>query len=249
MDDSYLSSEGCHPFQRQPSWMKDNKVVDIKTLEFRLNELFSEKDMSWTDRHNAILYVLERVDLSTNEVNKFTFWDPEKAYTRNLIARDPAFKHYTLLLLCWNAGKESKIHNHPCDGCFIKTIRGCIKETRYHLDQDTLQIKVGKVKFFNEGQISYMDDNLGYHKIGNSQKDTGAVSLHLYTPPFSECKVWSSEGYHVDDYEIGKIGFYSVFGNRSPHLEGKPGAHSRLLREIQYFNSSKMLRKIVEINE
>ena len=34
-----------------------------------------------------------------------------------------------------------------------------------------------------------MDDSLGYHKIGNPYKDTGAVSLHLYTPPYHSCKV------------------------------------------------------------
>lgn len=26
-------------------------------------------------------------------------------------------KTFTLLLLCWNPGKESPIHDHPCDGC------------------------------------------------------------------------------------------------------------------------------------
>jgi len=98
-------------------------------------------------------------------------------------------KNYTILLLCWNVGKESKVHDHPCDGCFIRTLRGCIKETRYILDSSKNILVPKAVKFYNENQVSYMDDYIGFHKITNPLHDMGAVSLHLYTPPFSTCKV------------------------------------------------------------
>jgi hypothetical protein len=85
------------------------------------------KNYRWVERKAAINHILEKVDLTTSELNRYTFWDLEKAYTRNLISTDNV--NYSLLLLCWNPGKESKIHYHPCDGCFIKTMRGCIRET------------------------------------------------------------------------------------------------------------------------
>lgn len=138
--------------------------------------------------HDKLLQILGRVDLTTNELNKFTFWDASKSYTRNLVATDG--KNYTLLLLCWNPGKESKVHNHPCDGCYVKTVRGCIRETRYA--QQGNEITRQNVRFFNEGQISYIDDSIGLHKIGNPFCDSGSVSLHLYTPPFASCKVRNS---------------------------------------------------------
>mmetsp|Transcript_17435 Transcript_17435/g.17528 ORF Transcript_17435/g.17528 Transcript_17435/m.17528 type:complete len:255 (+) Transcript_17435:92-856(+) len=224
------------------NWEKIEKIDDVRTLEYILNKLYSHY-MSWTERQQAIKKIFDKVDLTTNEVNKFTFWDPEKAYTRNLVARDPNYKHYALLLLCWNAGRESKIHNHPCDGCFIKTIRGCIRETRYQTDPVTKKLKATSIKFYNEGQVSYMDDFIGFHKISNPSKDAGTVSLHLYTPPFTECKVWTNDESHVHDFEIGKVGFYSVYGNRSPHLEGVPGNSARLLRQIQVFDR-KILRDV-----
>ena len=46
---------------------------------------------------------LSRLELRREEWEPFAFWDPEKLYTRNLVATDG--KTFTLLLLCWNPGK------------------------------------------------------------------------------------------------------------------------------------------------
>ena len=63
------------------------------TIEDPVNELFS------------------RLDLSTKELGTYCLFEPNKNYTRNLIATDN--ETFTLLLLCWNAEKESPIHDHP----------------------------------------------------------------------------------------------------------------------------------------
>jgi hypothetical protein len=96
-----------------------------------------------------MLNVFSRIDLSTNVVNKYTFWDSDKPYTRNLIALGG--RDYTLLLLCWTAGKESKIHDHPGEGCFMKVLRGCIRESRYKINSDGEINPIG-VKFLSENQ-------------------------------------------------------------------------------------------------
>ena len=152
---------------------------------------------------------MERVDLTTNEINKYTFFDFEKPYTRNLVATD--HKHYTLLLLCWSPGKESKIHNHPCDGCYVKAVRGSVRESQYTINETTLDIKLSKTRFFNEGQVSYMNDSIGLHKIGNPNKDTGSVSLHLYTPPFSSCKVCLFYKFHFNFKTLFLLLFLFIF--------------------------------------
>jgi cysteine dioxygenase len=190
------------------------------------------------------LSILNRVDLTTNELNKYTFWDAEKPYTRNLVATDNV--HYTLLLLCWSPGKESKIHNHPCNGCYVKTVRGCIRECQY-VGDDSSNLSLTKTRFFNEGQISYINDSIGYHKIGNPFRDSGSVSLHLYTPPFHSCKVWV-EGMDGGTWEDAKMGLFSVMGHRSPHLEGRPGLHSRLILEIRdFFKGSQGLSSLTGV--
>ena len=52
-----------------------------------------------------------RLDLGSGEWRKYALFDSSKHYTRNLIATDD--ETFTLLLLCWNPGKESPIHDHP----------------------------------------------------------------------------------------------------------------------------------------
>jgi len=51
-----------------------------------------------------------RLDLHNQQWNKYAHFDPMKNYTRNLVATDD--ETFTLLLLCWNAAKESPIHDH-----------------------------------------------------------------------------------------------------------------------------------------
>lgn len=213
-----------------PPIREECKINNFEKLTATLNAIF-DKGLPYEKIHDCLIHTLQRVDLTTTETNKYTFFDLEKPYTRNLVSTDG--KHYTLLILCWGPGKESKIHNHPCDGCYIRNLSGCIKETRYAVLPDSDEIKMTANKFYCEGQVSYMSDNLGLHKIGNPNPNVGSVTLHLYTPPFQSCKVWSHEGKgELSNSEVGLIGFFSVCGLRTPNLEGKPGAYARMLLDI-----------------
>ena len=117
--------------------------------------------------------------------------DPTLLYTRNLIDTDN--ETYSLLLLCWNPGKESPIHDHPSDGCWVKVMQGAIRESRYR------QPVVGETKnsplyCYQEstartGEVTYIDDTQGFHKVGNPDSYISAT-LHLYSPPALQCKTW-----------------------------------------------------------
>ena len=95
----------------------DQSINTIELLVRSLDTIFRHQT-SWPLTKLSINNLLQKLDLSTQETNKYTFWDVEKPYTRNLIHTDG--KHYSLLLLCWNPGKESSIHNHPCDGTALR---------------------------------------------------------------------------------------------------------------------------------
>ena len=78
-----------------------------------------------------------------------------------------------------------------------------------------------------------MSDDIGLHKINNPNKEYGAVSMHLYCPPFQSCKVWATEGVNqLSQAEVANVGYFSVYGHRSPHLEGRPGAHAKVMVDI-----------------
>ena len=258
---------------------KDGGIHNVASLATLIDELFALKSaqlLNHEEFKERVLDLFGRVDLKTSEINKYTFWDSQKPYTRNLVATDG--KHYSLLLLCWNAGKESKVHNHPGDGCYLKTVRGGIRETRYQVDPVTDEILPSSVKFLSEGQCklllnsyilydivslysyapiaAYIDDSMGLHKIGNPCPDVGAVTLHLYTPPFKSCKVWTdlplapttpgtrlrtsvndpssppTHAMYYKDSQDATVGFFSVYGVRTPHLEGTYAHFRRLMTDL-----------------
>ena len=137
---------------------------------------------------DPIMDLFGRLDLNCGEWWKhYAHSDPMKNYTRNLIATDD--ETFTLLLLCWNPGKESPIHDHPCDGCWVRVCEGKILETRYEIDSKTDKLEMTSETVFEDSAPTFINDSMGYHKIGNPGCEP-ALSLHLYCPPIKECTIW-----------------------------------------------------------
>ncbi|KAL9185196.1 hypothetical protein ACHAXT_002973 [Thalassiosira profunda] len=132
--------------------------------------------------------LFSRIDLTAGEWKKYALFDSQKNYTRNLIATDN--ETFTLLLLCWNAGKESPIHDHPCDGCWLRVCEGKVRETRYKMNGVTDKMDVTYDEVYEDDAPAFIKDSMGYHKVGNPSKTVPAVTLHLYCPPFDQCRIW-----------------------------------------------------------
>jgi cysteine dioxygenase len=127
--------------------------------------------------------------------DRYAHPDPMKNYTRNLIATDD--ETYTLLLLCWNPGKSSPIHDHPCDGCWVRVCEGKIQETRYEVTENdenetgtSTRLVMISDAVIEDSMPTFIHDSIGYHKVGNPSDAQVAVTLHLYCPPVKECKIW-----------------------------------------------------------
>ena len=137
-----------------------------------------------------------RVNFSDHEWEPYALFDADRKYTRNLISTDN--ETYTLLLLCWNPGKASPIHDHPCDGCWMKVCRGQVRECRYEYpagsgDATERSLECIHDETYSEGELAYISDYMGFHKVGNPSDTIPAVTLHLYVPPISQCKIWVKE--------------------------------------------------------
>mmetsp|Transcript_33142 Transcript_33142/g.38595 ORF Transcript_33142/g.38595 Transcript_33142/m.38595 type:complete len:189 (-) Transcript_33142:131-697(-) len=85
--------------------------------------------MSFIKKHS-------RLNISKQELEPFALIEPNKNYTRNLIATDD--ETFTLLLLCWNPGKYSPVHDHPCNGCWMRVCQGVVNEVRYEKKEHTI---------------------------------------------------------------------------------------------------------------
>jgi len=70
------------------------------------------------EKKDSLLDFMKDLSMTKADYSRFVFHDESKNYTRNLISTD--HDSYVLLLLCWSPGKESPIHDHPCDGCWMK---------------------------------------------------------------------------------------------------------------------------------
>ncbi|OQO03345.1 hypothetical protein B0A48_11601 [Cryoendolithus antarcticus] len=167
---------------------------------------------------------------------RYAIADPSVPYTRNLVST--INQHANLLVLVWNPGCASPIHDHSGAHCLMKILKGSLRETLYAwpcenepaqrcsgpaartpthkctlASRPSQPLQVRRERTYGRDQVTYMSDRLGLHRITNPSAAEVAVSLHLYTPPNA-----AKHGSHVFDAETGaskhvaKCGFHSVYG-------------------------------------
>ena len=145
---------------------------------------------------------------------QYAFADSSRNYTRNLV--DEGNGKSNLLVVVWNPGKSSPIHDHADAHCVMKILQGSLKETIYLVADGQHQSppEVVKESTFKRDEVTYISDQIGLHKISNASDTEVAVSLHLYTPPHA-----ANFGFNLFDEKTGKTthikqaGFFSERGN------------------------------------
>ncbi|KAL7571287.1 hypothetical protein ACA910_008940 [Epithemia clementina (nom. ined.)] len=212
---------GVHVFQANVG--HTDETLTLQELVNELPDTIAKQNQPGTSHGcsgDRILDLLRRVHLDMDDLHRYAFIDYDRKYTRNLIATDN--ETYTLLLLCWSPGRASPIHDHPCDGCWMRVIHGQVCECRYkEVEQqeqqqsanknsdssssrcceartthgDDLPLECTHSETYQQGQVAFINDFLGYHKISNPSSEL-AVTLHLYCPPFDECRVWLDQNEH-----------------------------------------------------
>jgi cysteine dioxygenase len=103
--------------------------------------------------------------------NNITF--KKNDYNKSILFRDAK---YEIVLICWDSCCQTKIHNHPKNGCIMKILKGTLIEECFN--EKNLNIKCNT---YNENDVSYIHDDLYLHKIINSNQKS--ISLHIYSPP------------------------------------------------------------------
>lgn len=159
---------------------------------------------------NELMDRIEQYKSCEDDWKKYAFVDDQVGYTRNGV--DDVNHKANLLILCWNPGKGSKVHDHANAHCIVKMLKGTLRETLYAMPSDSShELEVTKVSEYSTNQVSYMSDNIGLHRMENPG-DEVAVSLHLYTPPYA-----SKFGCHVFDEKTGTSTLVSVCNLYSDH--------------------------------
>ncbi|XP_006609569.1 cysteine dioxygenase type 1 [Apis laboriosa] len=136
-------------------------------------------------------------------------------YTRNLV--DEGNGRFNLMVLCWGEGHGSAIHDHANAHCIMKILQGELCETRYAWPKSNNEMKESeelqelKRNTLGLNEICYINDSLGLHRVENPSTVNPAVSLHLYSPPFSSCSVFNKQ---TGQKTSCKVTFWSKYGEK-----------------------------------
>ncbi|XP_064388543.1 cysteine dioxygenase 1-like [Halichondria panicea] len=124
---------------------------------------------------------------------QYALFDPH-TYTRNLV--DAGNGRYNLIILCWDSGQGSSIHDHADSHCFLKVLSGEVKETMYawpgsgvspsHSSTPTMEVTGSESVLIDD--VAYINNEIGLHRVENPSHTDQAVTLHLYCPPITTCQ-------------------------------------------------------------
>ena len=89
-----------------------------------------------------------------------------KATLENCIVNTEKFE---LILLCWEQGQITPIHDHGGEECWVKVINGEFRETIYKVNK-LGELNVIKTIISQVNEVTYMKDFMGFHSLENVSK-------------------------------------------------------------------------------
>ena len=146
-------------------------------------------------RREDIHKVVARLRVTPEEITRYQHWSGER-YTRTSFYQGERFE---ILVLCWQEGQTSPIHDHAHSICTMVVLEGAAVTTLYEvvdlgkgptapfggralIAESTSALPVGSITTVYGGDI---------HRVGNPQ-GSGArlMTIHFYLPPIPEMLVW-----------------------------------------------------------
>lgn len=82
---------------------------------------------------------------------------------------------YDVYLICWRAGQQTTIHDHPSGGCLMKIISGTLLEENYRSTSGEFLYP----STFTSGIYTFKSGNNVVHRITAMEE---SVSIHVYYP-------------------------------------------------------------------
>ena len=155
----------------------ENNQVTYQSLNELVTALSEEEKTMYHD-------IIHSMKIPSSAFEYCCSWS-NKSYTRNCIVENEKFE---LILICWEEGQKTSIHDHGGEECWVKVIQGELGETIYKVDEEG-ELKEVKSIISKTGDISYMIDFMGCHRLENLT-DGRCISLHLYAKPIRNCKMF-----------------------------------------------------------
>lgn len=158
----------------------ENNHITYRSLDELVTALSEEEREMYHD-------IMHSIKIPSSAFEHCCSWSSE-SYTRNCIVENEKFE---LILLCWEEGQNTPIHDHGGEECWVKVIQGALRETIYK-EGEAGELERVKTTISKTGDISYMIDFMGYHRLENLSGARG-MSLHLYAKPIRDCKIFDED--------------------------------------------------------
>jgi cysteine dioxygenase len=156
-------------------------MSDISNLQDLIKNLQAHR----FDDRKFIGELLQKTNLDVQAIEKRCIWSKKK-YVRNLVHRGEVFE---VLILCWDVGHNSPIHDHSGSSCWMKILQGSATEEIYNYNLENRSFKnidLEQSRELNAGEFVYIDDEAGVHRVINSG-ESKLITLHIYAKPIGEC--------------------------------------------------------------
>lgn len=136
---------------------------------------------------DRVLAVVRAQNVDPADLEPFLVWRPDR-YTRSLLYRDELFM---VLVLCWNIGQTSPVHDHAGQRCWMRVEQGHLEMANYACKANGVIEYVDTEVVGPEGQDVHVDQCACVHQISNRCAwSEPAVSLHVYSKPFDDCYIY-----------------------------------------------------------
>jgi cysteine dioxygenase len=137
-----------------------------------------------------------------------------RRYTRNLVYRDARVE---VVLVCWDTGTASPIHDHGGQRCWLSVQSGVVLLEDFPLlsgGREPGPARLGPPRTrgpVGAGHVDFrgLDDSI--HRVRVLQGP--AVTLHVYAGPVEACLVFDTRRHRC---ESRRLGYHSIFGGRVP---------------------------------
>ncbi len=127
--------------------------------------------------------LLKEFDINFESLLPFATW-ADDSYQRICLAKNDECE---LILLCWNSGQETAVHDHNGQKCWMYFAKGDFVENLYANDESKKLMDKRNVK---EGEVAFLTDDIGFHSLRYDSEGLG-MTLHLYANPITNCQVYS----------------------------------------------------------
>lgn len=149
----------------------------IGTLEELIDKIKIEIEKNMDQGKKNIYNIREIVNKYDGEDWKEYLEYCEEKYKRNRVYID---ENIEILVICWDIGQSSKIHDHPENGCIVKLLKGDLRENIYRGKEG--EFKCIKERNMSEKNTTYLQGEYGLHNVENINNER-AATLHIYSPP------------------------------------------------------------------